>query len=463
MRFLPVTTAPLRTARAQPLRETEREENEFLRLQYQVAEELRRTESATEAVTAVLRSIGEALGSQPWSVALYWRFDASDGKLHCTQEWHAASAEAVEFASMNKGLAVSPKAGMPGRVWVTGEPVWVADIAEDAQSPRATAAALAGLHGAGGFPVRVGQKLAGVIELFSPERRSPDADVERALAGATSQLGQFLQKQATEDRLRWADEELRATQLQLVQASKLESVGTLAAGVAHEVKNPLQTIVMGLDYLSNQPFSKDQQADIVLGEMRNAVKRANAIIRELLHFSSATEFDLKEGNLNTVIERALWLINGEVTATHTVIELALSANLPRVRLDSDRLEQVFVNLFINALQAMSQGGTLSVKTRARVVGENHGICEPLLHQWKAGDKVVIAEVKDTGPGIAESDLPRVFDPFFTTKGVGTGTGLGLAVVKKIIELHGGAIRVRNHAGGGVLATVVLKALGGRMT
>ena len=135
----------------------------------------------------------------------------------------------------------------------------------------------------------------------------------------------------------------------------------------------------------------------------------------------------------------------------------LGADLPRVLLDHNKMEQVFINLFINALQAMFQGGTLTVTTRHHRFGEDLKLSGPAFSQFKPGDPAVIAEVQDTGKGIPEDQLPRVFDPFFTTKPTDIGTGLGLSVVKKIIDLHGGAIDIRNAPLGGVVVSLVLRA------
>jgi len=135
----------------------------------------------------------------------------------------------------------------------------------------------------------------------------------------------------------------------------------------------------------------------------------------------------------------------------------LEAPLPRVRLDPRKMEQVFINLFLNALQAMSQGGTLRVATRHCHFGLDLELSGPAFAQFKPGDAVVVAEVQDTGKGIPEDVLAKVFDPFFTTKPVGVGTGLGLSVVKKIVDLQGGAIDIRNSPLGGVVVTLLLRA------
>ena len=255
-----------------------------------------------------------------------------------------------------------------------------------------------------------------------------------------------------------SNEELKAAQLQLIQAAKLESVGTLAAGVAHEVKNPLQTILMGLDYLhNNNLLASDGNLKQVLGDMRDAVTRANAIIQELLQLSAQREFELKREDLNLLLERALSLLNNRFIASQIKVARRLGANLPPVRIDRSKMEQVFINLFINAVQAMAKGGVLTVTTGAGRFGGDLDVAPAACPQFHRGDRVVIAEVQDTGTGIAQEHLPRIFDPFFTTKPVGDGVGLGLSVVKKIVDLHCGAIGIKNASGGGVLATVVLKA------
>jgi len=305
------------------------------------------------------------------------------------------------------------------------------------------------LRDAQGKPVRMAGSHVDLTEHKQAEEQLERAYAE--LSQSEASLKAALQK------LKTANEELQTTQLQLIQAAKLESVGTLAAGVAHEVKNPLQTILMGLDYLINNLSDGNGNTTLVLSDMRDAVTRANVIIRELLQLSAATEFKLKEEDLNGLVERSLWLINGEVVAAQINVVRKLGAELPTVMLDHSKMEQVLINLFINALQAMSQGGVLTVTTHHRRFGEDLNLAGPAFAQFKAGDRVVIAEVQDTGEGIPEDHLPRIFDPFFTTKPTGVGTGLGLSVVKKIMDLHGGAIDIRNAPLGGVVVTLMLRA------
>jgi signal transduction histidine kinase len=141
--------------------------------------------------------------------------------------------------------------------------------------------------------------------------------------------------------------------------------------------------------------------------------------------------------------------------------VSLGKKLPRVRIDPTKLEQVFINIFMNASQAMSGGGTLAVRTYARKLGRSMTIPHhhlKLKSPFRAGDTVVVAEIDDSGSGIPEEILSKIFDPFFTTKPTGVGTGLGLSVVKNIIELHGGVIDISNLRDGGVRATIILKAV-----
>jgi PAS domain S-box-containing protein len=263
--------------------------------------------------------------------------------------------------------------------------------------------------------------------------------------------------QQTVAQLRVSHQELEATQLQLIQAAKLESVGTLAAGVAHEVKNPLQTIIMGLDFLTRNLPGANEALVLTLTDMRDAVQRANSIVRELLHFSAVSTFDLKEEDLHAVITRSLWLVNNELKAARIRVVRELASLPLTARFDRVRLEQVFVNLFINAAQAMAQGGTLTVRTRSGRVGDALRLPPSLLPRFQPGESLAVVEVQDNGPGIPEEHLERIFDPFFTTKPSGVGTGLGLSIVRRILDLHGGAISVSNVPTGGVLAILVLRA------
>jgi signal transduction histidine kinase len=215
---------------------------------------------------------------------------------------------------------------------------------------------------------------------------------------------------------------------------------------------------MGLEYLTRCLRDPDANTALVLTDMKDAILRADGIVRELLHFSAATKLDFLEQDLNTLVTRALWLVNTQLIAARINLELRLADVLPPVRIDRGKIEQVLLNLFINAQQAMAQNGTLHVRTRAGPFGDLQPLQAASRSRFKMADTVVILEIQDTGPGIPEALLPRIFDPFFTTKPAGVGTGLGLSVVKRIVDLHEGAIEIRNVPQGGAMVIVVFKAM-----
>jgi signal transduction histidine kinase len=316
-------------------------------------------------------------------------------------------------------------------------------------------------HGAQDYLVKAkvdGKTVSRVIRYAIERKRT-----ELKLMAANSQLLQTNYDLArSEEALRRALEELRAShqrlkaaQLQLIQAEKMECIGTLAAGVAHEVKNPLQTILMGVAYLAkNLPAGDDDTLFMALSDMRDAVKRADAIVRDLLYLSVSRQIEMKEENINAVLDHSVSFVNFDLTRSRVQVRREFSENLPPVRLDKQKMEQVFINLFMNAIHAMPNGGELLLRT-----GVNVWPADAIDQQTKfqAGDAVVWIEIDDTGTGIASEKLPRIFEPFFTTKPNGLGTGLGLPVSKQIIDLHGGAIHLGSGSLGGARATVMLKA------
>jgi signal transduction histidine kinase len=258
------------------------------------------------------------------------------------------------------------------------------------------------------------------------------------------------------DELALSHLELQKTQLELIQAEKLESIGRLAAGVAHEVKNPLAVLQLGIDYLAIAAGDKKEIAEAI-EEMDTAIKKADRVVKGLVDYSRFEKLDLKVQPLNPIIEEALNLVRHDLVKEHINVESRLSPTIPPVSLDHGKIQQVFINLFINAAHAMEGGGTLTIATSRMALTEEYiaGFSPPM-SRFSPGDDVIIAEIRDTGAGIPEDKIGKLFDPFFTTKPVGKGTGLGLSVCRKIMELHDGWIGIRNRKEGGAQITVILK-------
>ncbi len=214
----------------------------------------------------------------------------------------------------------------------------------------------------------------------------------------------------------------------LVQADKLSSIGLLAAGVAHEVNTPLTVISTYAQMLARQ-VSGDQEKARLLEKIARQTFRASEIVNALLNFSRSAPACFEELDLNRVIRETLVLVQHQLDQAGIRVELDLEAPLGPVLGHPGKLQQVFLNLFLNARDAMEAGGVLEVRGRSQ------------------GQSVRV-EVRDTGPGIAPENLHRVFDPFFTTKGVRRGTGLGLSVTYGIVREHGGQIEVESRPGEG---------------
>lgn len=266
-------------------------------------------------------------------------------------------------------------------------------------------------------------------------------------------------KQAHED-LKKSHEELKTAQLYLVQLEKMDSVGRLAAGVAHEVKNPLSIIQMAVKHLLRCIAADDQRTKGVLEDIDAAAIRADTIIKGLLDFSAPSALTINSKSLNPIVEHSVSLIKHQLDKSHIHLITTLSDDLPPLELDANKIEQLFINLLMNAMQAMPRGGTLAVKTYAKQLTEiDCRSSRKIADRFRAGETVAVAEVEDTGVGIPEKNLSKIFDPFFTTKPPGQGTGLGLTIASKIVEMHGGNIDIQNRQEGGVRVTLMFKTKG----
>jgi len=235
-------------------------------------------------------------------------------------------------------------------------------------------------------------------------------------------------------------EELEDRGEEIIQAKKLASLGILTAGVAHELINPLNNISMiTQNSLELYDYMSKEDRLALLNRVNEETKRMEAVVRNLLDFSKSREAKLKEANINDIVRKSVQLMQNTLNLSNIEPNINLERNLPRVRVDEHQIEQVLVNLIVNAAQAMSPGGKLSIETR------------------KGDEDKVYIYVKDTGQGIPPEYLPNIFDPFFSTKS--SGTGLGLSVSYGIIKNHKGNIRVESTVRVGTTFTIELPAYG----
>jgi signal transduction histidine kinase len=253
-----------------------------------------------------------------------------------------------------------------------------------------------------------------------------------------------------------SSQDLLAAQVRLLEAAKMESVGRLAAGVAHEVKNPLAIVSLGLSYVMRHSGSQDPELRGTLTDMAEAVERADTIVRGLLDFSARLELQPKRQSLNELVRKALALMRLQVARAEIRLEEALAPDLPDIEADGSRVSQVLVNVLLNALEATPGGGTISVCTGGpATLRVPLAVPGGVLPVGKAG--VVLCIVEDTGDGASAEVLARAFDPFFTSRRSGRGTGLGLTISRQLMELHGGTIVLENRPGGGARVTIAFPA------
>jgi PAS domain S-box-containing protein len=229
--------------------------------------------------------------------------------------------------------------------------------------------------------------------------------------------------------------ETKKLEQRIRNSEKLASVGRLAAGVAHEINNPLGGILNCLYNLRKGTLSPSRLEEYRVS-MEDGVRRVQKIVRQLLDFSQQDEPEFAPTDINHVVDRVLVLTTHLFAPNRIRLETGFGQGLPNVMVDRHMIEQVLMNLILNAVQAMKDGGGLTIRTS--VV---EGIC--------------LIEVRDTGSGIPPAVLPRIFDPFFTTKSEGEGTGLGLSVSLGIVERHGGKILVDSEVGKGTTFTLCL--------
>ncbi len=231
-------------------------------------------------------------------------------------------------------------------------------------------------------------------------------------------------------------EELRNREEELIQSKKLASLGILTAGVAHELTNPLNNISMiAQNYQEFYDVLSERNRLELMKKIEGETERIEEIVRNLLDFSRPKEAKLEEKDINGTVRKALELMQNTLDISNVEVRTELGQGLPPVYIDDHQIQQVLVNLIVNAVHAMGGGGVLKLVTRPGDEGQT-----------------VKVDVIDTGKGIPPEFIPHIFDPFFSTKGVG-GTGLGLSVSYGIIKNHKGTIKVESTVGAGTTFTI----------
>ena len=231
--------------------------------------------------------------------------------------------------------------------------------------------------------------------------------------------------------------ELEKTQTQLLQAEKMASLGKLAAGVAHQLNNPLGGITL-FTKLILEEYDLEEGLKEDLNRILRDAERCRDTVKELLEFARQTRQEMRFEDINKALKRTLFLLQNQSIFHNIEIVMELNPNLPMVPADIQQINHMFMNIILNAADAMEGNGKLTIKTY------------PSLYAGR-----VCIEISDTGPGISEQVLPHIFEPFFTTKDEGKGTGLGLSLVYSIVENHEGIITAKSKVGSGTTFIIEL--------
>jgi PAS domain S-box-containing protein len=558
---IPTDGQPLFTAYVRDISERKRKDlHRAVRLS--VTQVLAQAATVEGAHRDLCKAMGETLR---WDVGAVWLVDSQAQVLWCTELWHGPEVQAGEFEARCRRQEFARGVGLPGRVWAGRKCAWIADLRDDGNFPRTEVALRAGLHGAFGFPILLGEAVLGVLEFFHREAREPDEDLLELVTTIGAQIGLFMDRKWAEAQLRESEQRLRqitenlrevtflcnadASEVyyispvyeavwgrscaslyehprswldavhpddrprvlealkrlilgqpfieefrvvkpdgtvrwireralpvpnqtgtvyriagsaeditdqrlleeQFRQAQKMEAIGKLAGGVAHDFNN-LLTVINGYGDLILDQLPRDDPNSALLREIVKAGDQAASLTRQLLAFSrkqivAPRVLDL--GEVLTDAEQMLRRVIGEDIQLRVDNDPAL---LP-VKADAGQLDQVLLNLAVNARDAMPKGGTLSVATQNVWLDETF----TALHPGARVGPHVLLSVSDSGIGMDPVTKARIFEPFFTTKG-DKGTGIGLATVYGIVKQGDGYVEVESEPGCGATFKLYFPAI-----
>jgi len=422
VRFIHSRSDVLRDESGQPYRvfgtlqditERKRAEQRLL-VQHAVPQILAVAASLEDATPKILQAVCESL---VWDVGALWRVDRETGVLRCVELWHTSAIDIPEFEAASRQRTFPPGIGLPGRVWTNREPVYIPDVVNDPEFPRASIAAREHLHAGLGVPIVLGGEVLGVMEFFSSEIRQPDRELLDMMAAIGSQIGQFIERQRAEDALDRARAEL-------AHVARVATLGEMSASIAHEISQPLAAVVNDamacVNWLDARNLEEARQsAELVI----EGSYRAGEIIRRIRALARNDPLRKDAVDINTIVLEVIALLHNEMHGHGVSVRTGLGRNLPRVLADRIQLQQVLVNLMRNAIEAMSANGAAP-----RELSIASTPYEP--------DAVLIS-VADSGPGLGPSIGDRLFKAFHTTKP--QGMGMGLAISRSIVEAHGGRL------------------------
>jgi signal transduction histidine kinase/CheY-like chemotaxis protein len=414
-----------------------------------------------------------------WPIGHIYRAEQNEDNtvnLHSTDIWYVKDKDRfIEYQELVRKTVFESGEGLPGLVLQSKKAYWIENIKFDDSFLQVNILVKSGIRGALAVPIKLYDTVIAVVEFFSEQPIHKNQQLLDLTTAAANQLGLLLERRRNEKELKQNYEQLQAlykemqnTQAQLLQHAKLVSIGQLAAGVAHEINNPIAYVTSNTEILRknyeifkelfnhlNSLFSQTdpslqkhwkeviktknldfliKDCDEILKESLEGLERVRDIVADLKSFSHTDEAEVQEENINHCLDVTIKMIWNELKYKCTVIKDY--GQLPPLRCYARQLNQVFMNLLVNASQAINNQGEITITTRHL-------------------DDAIHITIQDTGEGIAPENMEKLFDPFFTTKPVGTGTGLGLSISYNIIKKHKGQINVTSELGKGTRFTIIL--------
>lgn len=404
-----------------------------LAAQYAVTQVLAESPTLEEAGEKILQVLCESLG---WEVGSIWRVDRDANLLRCLEIWQDSKTKADEFMADSRQRTFAPGVGMPGRVWSQGEPAWISDVLTDPNFPRAPMAAKAGLHGAVGFPIKIGKNVYGIIEFFSHQVRVPDANLMQMVGEIGIKIGQFIERKETEAALQERD----LAKLSAERANQAKS--EFLSRMSHELRTPLNAVLGFAQLLEMEALNSEQQEHVqhILKGGRHLLTLINEVLDISRIEAGRMTLSLEPVSVSSVLGEAVDLIRPQAAGRN--IQLVMQSPWKEtiyVLADRQRMKQVLLNLLSNAVKYNREGGTLTVSCEA------------------APDSRCRLTVADTGGGIPPALMSRLFTPFDRLGADATteGTGLGLVLSRSLTMGMGGTLSVDSMEGRGTSASVEL--------
>ncbi len=421
-----------------------------LHAQYAVTRVLAESINLKDAGQEILGAIGESLG---WKLGMLWMVDTQAAVLRFVDLWHAPDIEASMFCEDNRNLTFQVGNGLIGQVWETGRSFWIPDVKRDPGFRRAPMAAKVGLglHGWCGFPICKGDRMYGVVEFFTNEISEANEDVLEMVADIGIKIGQFIDRQETQENLRRAE-------LRLLEEARLAEVARVLGDIAHDIKNMLMPVVTGSTLLEDELQEAYQQLPIPIAGLAARSRDLTKDLIEMIQNGSrriqgrVTEFaDSVKGltrsptflpcRIVEVVSSVYAILQIPAAEGGVVLATQNLETLPVIQADENRLFNALYNLVNNAIAEVPSGGSIMVQ----------GLTE-------AAGRTIVVSIRDTGKGMPLEVKESLFTYQAISRKVG-GTGLGTKIVKDIIDAHGGQITVESEPGKGTSFHITLPVEG----